>query len=146
MKEEKYSPYSQCCGRPMHYASAANCNYDNSCLIEYPYTMEACIKNRQPDCMAKAVIPSITVETADGITNLANCFVHVTETNTTFYVDDKHRIMIVWAGPVEVEAYDYEANELGLRSQDCYTTIDGQYAHIHFDKEGIAHIMSVQEV
>ena len=54
--------------------------------------------------MATAVIPSITVETVDGITNLANCFVHVTSTNTTYYVDDKHRPMMIWAGDVEVQA------------------------------------------
>lgn len=122
------------------------CNFCDSCFEEYKYTMPACIRNQAPDCKAKAVIPSITVQTVDGITDLANCFVHVTNINTTFYVDDKHRVMITWAGPVEIAAYDIETNALNLRSQDCYTTIDGQYAHIHFDKEGIAHIMSVQEV
>ena len=121
------------------------CNFCDSCFEEYKYTMPACIRNQAPDCKAKAVIPSITVETVDGLTNLANCFVHVTDINTTFYVDDKHRIMIIWAGPVEVEAYDYETNERGFRSQDCYTTIDGHYTHIHFDREGVAHIMSIQE-
>lgn len=65
--------------------------------------MPACIRNKQPDCTAKAVIPSITVETVDGLTNLANCFVHVTSNNTTYYVDDKHRPMMVWAGDVEVD-------------------------------------------
>ena len=72
-------------------------------MNEYKYTMPACIRNKQPDCTAKAVIPSITVETVDGLTNLANCFVHVTSTNTTYYVDDKHRPMMVWAGNVEVD-------------------------------------------
>ena len=65
--------------------------------------MPACIRNKQPDCTAQAVIPSITVETVDGITNLANCFVHVTSTNTTYYIDDKHRPMMIWAGPMEVD-------------------------------------------
>jgi hypothetical protein len=65
--------------------------------------MPACIRNKQPDCTAKAVIPSITVDTIDGITNLANCFVHVTSNNTTYYIDDKHRPIITWAGDVEVE-------------------------------------------
>lgn len=65
--------------------------------------MPACIRNKQPDCTAQAVIPSITVETVDGITNLANCFVHVTSTNTTYYIDDKHRPMMIWTGPIEVD-------------------------------------------
>lgn len=91
--------------------------------------MEACIRNQQPDCKAKAVIPSVTVETTDGLTNLANCFVHVTSINTTFYIDDKHRPMITWAGNVEVELpSDVTTNEelqefvrsFNLRSQSLY--------------------------
>ena len=103
MKNDKYSSYSTCCGRPMHYATQPNCGYNDCIMQEYPYAMPACIKKKQPDCLAKAVIPAITVETVDGITDLANCFVHVTNINTTFYVDDKHRPMITWAGPVEVD-------------------------------------------
>lgn len=87
----------------MHYATAPKCNYNNCCMNEYKYTMPACIRNKQPDCTAKAVIPSITVDTVDGLTNLANCFVHVTSNNTTYYIDDKHRPMITWAGNVEVD-------------------------------------------
>ena len=146
MKEEKYSPYSQCCGRPMHYAPKPKCNYNSCCLNEYHYTMPACIRNKQPDCLAKAVIPSITVDTTDGITNLANCFVHVTGINTTFYIDDKHRPMIIWAGPVEIEDYDIVENELGLRSQTCYTTMPGVagLVEIYFDKHGVGHVMETE--
>ena len=85
-----------------------------------------------------AVIPSITVDSTDGITELANCFVHVTTINTTYYVDDKHRIMLVWAGPVEATGYDTEANPSGLRSQFCFT--DG--VMYYFDKQGVAHLIS----
>lgn len=81
-----------------------NCTKSFTTISEYPCKQPACIRNKQPDCMATAVIPSITVETVDGITNLANCFVHVTSTNTTYYVDDKHRPMMIWAGDVEVQA------------------------------------------
>lgn len=103
MMNEKYnSPNSSCCGRPFVYSTTPKCNYNNCCLNEYKYKMPACIRNKNPDCTAQAVIPSITVETTDGLTNLANCFVHVTSINTTFYVDDKHRPMITWAGDVEV--------------------------------------------
>lgn len=102
MNENYNTPNSSCCGRPMAYSAKPQCKYNDCCLSEYNYTMPACIRNKQPDCTAKAVIPSITVETMDGITNLANCFVHVTSINTTFYIDDKHRPMITWAGNVEV--------------------------------------------
>ena len=152
MEKEKYSPYSQCCGRPMHYAPKPKCNYNSCCLNEYHYTMPACIRNKQPDCLAKAVIPSITVETTDGITNLANCFVHVAGINTTFYIDDKHRPMIIWAGSVEKdwplnkteEEYNQMllANELGLKSQHIYykyINTDTQTREIldfYYDKNG----------
>lgn len=152
MEKEKYSPYSQCCGRPMHYAPKPKCNYNSCCLNEYRYTMPACIRNKQPDCLAKAVIPSVTVETVDGITNLANCFVHVTGINTTFYIDDKHRPMIVWAGDVEMEIPEgateeevmgmIHANERGLKSQylllrhiDEETQVKFIWA-IYYDKNG----------
>lgn len=130
-----------CCGRPMHYNTAPKCNYNSCCMNEYAYKQKACIRNKQPDCEAQAVIPSITVETVDGITNLANCFVHVSSTNTTYYVDDKHRVMITWAGPVEIDGYDVNNNPLNLRSQTLYTDIDGAYLEIYFDKNGIPHSM-----
>ena len=119
------------------------CNFCDSCFEEYKYTMPACIRNQAPDCKAKAVIPSVTTQTVDGLTNLANCFVHVTDINTTFYVDDKHRPMIIWAGPVEIDAYDIETNELGLRSQTCYTTMPGAFGlvEVYFDKRGVGHVM-----
>lgn len=146
MEKEKYSPYSQCCGRPMHYAPKPKCNYNSCCMNEYHYTMPACIRNKQPDCLAKAVIPSITVDTTDGITNLANCFVHVTGINTTFYIDDKHRPMIIWAGPVEIESYDIVTNELGLRGQTCYTTMSGTVGivEVYFDRQGVGHVMGME--
>ncbi|MEE0871009.1 MAG: hypothetical protein U0L52_06550, partial [Bacteroidaceae bacterium] len=36
---------------------------------------------------------------------------------TTFYIDDKHRPIITWAGPVEYDNYDLALNSLDLRSQ-----------------------------
>lgn len=119
-----------------------DCNCKKSFVVnEYPCKKAACIRNKTPDCKAAAVIPSVTVETSSGITNLANCFVHVTNINTTFYVDDKHRIMITWAGPVEIDGYDMDTNPLGLRSQFCFS--DGTMAY--FDKQGVAHIIGTEE-
>lgn len=67
-----------------------------------------------------AVIPTVVVETTESLKELADCFVHVANINTTFYIDDKHRMIITWAGPVEVDGYDYENNPLKLRSQVVY--------------------------
>lgn len=81
-----------------------------------------------------AVIPAVTVEDVSGIKNLADCFVHVANINTTFYIDDKHRMMITWAGPVEADNYDYENNPLGLRSQMVYDFANNRA--IYFNKVG----------
>ena len=149
------SYYDNCekCGRRFAPVTPG-CNYCNSCMQEFPCAMPACIKNKQPDCLAKAVIPAVTVEKADGITNLANCFVHVTENNTTYYIDDKHRPMITWAGPVDIEHYDYINNPLNLRSQTCFClvsvrmTIGGTAraplilpGEVYFDSQGHYHVV-----
>lgn len=146
MNENYNTPNSGCCGRPMHYDTTPKCKYNDCCMNEYAYRQKACIRNKQPDCEAQAVIPSITLETVDGLTNLANCFVHVTGINTTFYIDDKHRPMIIWAGPVEIDAYNIEANELGLRSQTCYTTLPGVVGlvEVYFDRLGAGHVMGME--
>lgn len=96
-----------------------NCNCKKQCRCgqEYGRMVAAGIRNVAPSCKDKAVIPSITVERTDGMKGLSDCFVHVTTTNTTFYIDDKGRTTIIWAGPVEVNSYDFAANPLKLRSQ-----------------------------
>ena len=129
----------------MSYAPENKCKFNDCCLSENCGCALGCIKKDADPCKAKAVIPSITVDTVEGITNLANCFVHVTTINTTFYVDDKHRPMIVWAGPVEVNNYDIEANELNLRSQFCFTTVNGVFTEVYFDKQGVGHIIGTEE-
>lgn len=129
----------------MSYAPENKCKFNDCCLSETCGCALGCIKKDADPCKAKAVIPSITVDTVEGITNLANCFVHVTTINTTFYVDDKHRPMIVWAGPVEVGNYDIEANELNLRSQFCLTTVNGIFTEVYFDKQGVGHIIGTEE-
>ena len=93
-----------------------------------------------PKC-PQAVIPIVTVENKSGIKKLSGCFVHVVNINTTFYIDDKRRITIVWAGPVEVENYDYETNELGLRSQVAYDL--GTNKAIYFTKTGAYRIIEM---
>lgn len=125
--EETYSTCNSC-GRPFPKAKpcACSCNFG---LGEYRQKVKGCIRNKNPECPYNCVIASVTVETVDGIKNLADCFAHVTNINTTFYIDDKHRIMTVWAGPVEMDYPNLTQeemtqylldNELGLRSQFLY--------------------------
>ena len=108
-----------------------------------------------PECPYQAIIPSVTVETVSNLGDLADCFVHVININTTFYIDDKHRITLIWAGPVEMdwpadltpeEATQYLIdNHLGLRSQHLYLkgvdsgTQTTQIDTFYYDKTGKAY-------
>lgn len=122
------------CGRPMQYATEPKCNYCTPCMSEYCGCKLGRIKEMEPTCDSTAVIPSITVESVEGITNLANCFVHVNDINTTFYVDDKHRVMIVWAGPVDMPGYDMEENP--NKYKDQIVTDIGKGLAVIYDKHG----------
>lgn len=147
MDKEEYYNTCEKCGRPFPKAKpcSCSCNFGTS---EYKHKAKACIRNKNPECPYNAVIPSVTVETTDGISNLADCFVHVTSINTTFYIDDKHRIMTIWAGPVELdipteatlEEYEELIKGTGLRSQYLfakYTDGTTKYVSVYyFDKNG----------
>lgn len=89
------------CGRSFHVTTSNPSCFaqDTSCGCK----QKACIRKKQPDCESTAVIPAITVDTASGIANVANCLVHVIDINTTFYVDELHRPMLIWAGDVETD-------------------------------------------
>ena len=95
-------------------------------------------------CRSAAVIPVLTVQTVDGIKNVASCFVHVLENNTTYYVDDKHRIIITWAGPVEFDNYDYANNPLKLRSQQVWDFKNNRV--IYYNKIGEYRLSTLTEV
>lgn len=90
---------------------------------------------------SSAVIPVLTVDTVDGIKNVAACFVHVMQNNTTYYIDDKSRIITVWAGPVEYEDYDYEANPFKLRSQQVWDFKNDRI--IYYNKVGDYRIATI---
>lgn len=75
--------------------------------------------NTPPECPV-AYIPVLSVEREENLKGLAGCFVHVGANNTTYYIDGRSRMITAWAGPVEVDFYDYEKNPLGLRSQTVY--------------------------
>lgn len=150
MDKEEYYNTCEKCGRPFPKAKpcSCSCNFGTS---EYKHKAKACIRNKNPECPYNAVIPSVTVETTDGISNLADCFVHVTSINTTFYIDDKHRIMTIWAGPVETtvpedvqteEQFEEFIKSFGLRSQYLYVKVHDSdnnqdvYQAFFFDKTG----------
>lgn len=92
---------------------------------------------------SSAVIPVLTVETADGIKNVAGCFVHVMQSNTTYYIDDKSRIITVWAGPVEYGDYDYENNPYNLRSQQVWDFKNNRI--IYYNKVGSYRLGAITE-
>lgn len=152
-EEKKYSPYSQCCGRPMRYAPPKpQCNWPCGPTSECCGCALGRIKKNADPCKSCCVIPSITVDTTDGLTNLANCLVHVTSINTTFYIDSQHRPMIIWAGNVEVDLptdvetqgqFDAFINSFDLRSQFLYVKFENSETpskrvvdSFYFDKTG----------
>lgn len=128
---------TQCnsCGRPMAYCSCGGCNKCSGIkFCEYGEKKCGCIRNQKPECPYTAVIPSVTVEDVSNIKDLADCFVHVSSINTTFYIDDKHRIMTIWQGPVEIKDYDVEENPLNLRGQMMFDYDNNRI--VYFDKQG----------
>lgn len=106
--------------------SNCNCNC-NDCKCEHKHTCSCKarryagqIKQVEPTCPPTAIIPLVVVDDVSNLKALSACFAHVSNINTTFYIDDKSRLAITWAGPVEQDDYDYEANPLNLRSQTLY--------------------------
>jgi len=85
----------------------------------------------------------MVVEHADNLKDLCDTFVHVSDLNTTFYIDDKHRTIITWAGPVEYDNYDLATNSLGLRSQFLIDFANERGAY--YDKTGNYQIFNFGE-
>ena len=91
-----------------------------------PYVPARFERGADPQCPPVAVIPVLEVLTRENLKDLSACLVHVDENNTTYYIDHQHRIIQVWAGPVEVDDYDYQNNPLGLRSQEVWDFKNGR--------------------
>lgn len=85
----------------------------------------------------------MVVEHADNLKDLCDTFVHVSDLNTTFYIDDKHHTIITWAGPVEVDDYDYVNNPLGLRSQMLYDFQNNRA--VYYNKNGAYRLITLTE-
>lgn len=116
--KETYYRTCESCGRPMAYCKGQCCGKPKGCQCrEYGPSVCGAIRQCEPKCPFTATIPSVVVEHADSLKDLCNTFVHVSDINTTFYIDDKHRPIITWAGPVEYDNYDLALNSLDLRSQ-----------------------------
>lgn len=145
MNENNTSTQCTKCGRPMTYCKdKCGCKPKcNSCCREYGPRVAGCIRQKQPECPYRAVIPAVTIETKDNINELADCFVRVANINTTFYIDDKHRVIIIWAGPVEVNNYDYQNNPLGLRSQWAYDFANN--LGIYYNAQGVYRTIELTE-
>lgn len=117
------------------------------CMKKVP----GCVRVQQPKCPFIAVIPTVTVEDITGLKELADCFVHVLNINTTYYIDDKHRIITIWQGPVEVdlpadvqteEQWNAFVKSFNLRSQFLYIKFINQSQvriidSFYFDKTGV---------
>ena len=98
---------------------------------EYKGTMPACFEKGLPRCPAEAVIPTMTVETDEGIKKLSNTVVHVVQNNATYYVDDKHRITEICTEPVERNDYDFDNNPEGFRGQIVFDYATNRAAYFN---------------
>lgn len=140
MNDNEYYKSCDHCGRPMVYCKGQCCGKTQGCQCkEYGPKVCGAIRPGEPKCPYQAVIPSLTVESVSNLKDLADCFVHVSDINTTFYIDDKHRIMTTWAGLVSVEDYDFDANPLNLRGQWAYDAKNDIAAV--YDKQGNAMVL-----
>lgn len=145
MNDNEYYKSCDHCGRPMVYCKGQCCGKTQGCQCkEYGPKVCGAIRPGEPKCPYQAVIPSLTVESVSNLKDLADCFVHVSDINTTFYIDDKHRIMTTWAGLVSVDDYDFEANPLNLRSQIAYDAKNNKAAI--YDKQGVNYIFQISDI
>lgn len=129
----------------MRYCKGQCCGKTKGCQCqEYCGKVCGAIRPGEPKCPPQAVIPSLTVESVSNLKDLADCFVHVSDINTTFYIDDKHRIMTTWAGLVSVEDYDFTANPLNLRGQIAYDAKNNTAAI--YDKQGANYIFQISDI
>ena len=144
MNDNEYYKSCDHCGRPMVYCKGQCCGKTQGCQCkEYGPKVCGAIRPGEPKCPYQAVIPSLTVESVSNLKDLADCFVHVSDINTTFYIDDKHRITTTWAGPVEVDNYDYANNPLGLRSQMLYDFQNNRA--VYYNKSGAYRLIALTE-
>lgn len=110
---------------------------------ELPQKVQGCFRVKQPKCPFAAVIPTLTVEDISGVKSLADCLVHVSNINTTIYIDDKHRYIVTFAGPVFIDGYNYQENPLRLAGQVCYDFSNNRA--IVYNKQGNYRLIELGE-
>lgn len=131
------------CGRPMSYCNG-NCQKCKDVkFTEYCGKASGCFREKQPGCPLQAAIPTVTVQSMSNLNELADCLVHVTDINTTLYIDDKHRPVVTWAGPVDIPGYDLSRNPRNLRNQIVMDSVAGTAAI--YNTKGKAYIFGIEE-
>lgn len=134
---EGYKGYFGLCSMGMGYnKSMYNCTECNM-------RIGAIKKVDRVKCPHECIIPLVSVENADGIKNLAACYVHVLSTNTTYYIDERGRAIITWQGDVFVDDYDYQNNPLGLRAQKVYDFANNR--EIIYNAQGAYRLLTLTE-
>lgn len=88
-------------------------------------------------CCQPEITSVVTVQSVAGIKGLNNCFVHVLDNNTVYYVDSQHHTTVVSSQVVELTEYDSEKNPLNLRNQIAYDT--KRELLTYFDNSGLPH-------
>lgn len=130
------------CGRPMAYCNEGNCGAQ-TCQCKKNFCCGSIQQKATASCPDGAVIPSITVEKMDQIKSIYGSFVHVAENNNTLYIDEDGRAIITWAGPVEIDDYNYSLNPLNLRSQTVYDFKNNRA--IYFNRIGKYRLITLRE-
>lgn len=100
------------------------------------------LRVQRPKCPLIAQIATLVVEDISGVKELADCLVHVSNINTTIYVDAQHRYIVTYAGPVFINDYAYTTNPLKLRAQACYDFKNNRA--IIYDKTGSYKLITLQ--
>lgn len=97
-------------------------------------------KDIKLNCPYLAVIPSQTVDTVSQTTGIQNALVHITDINTTVYIDDKFRQTIISVGEIEIPDYDYQNNPRKIKGQ---TVVDFENSRtIRYDRTGTNYIVT----
>lgn len=128
------------CGRPMAYCTEGNCGRP-TCQCQKNSCCGSVQQKTTASCPDGAVIPSITVDRMDQIKGIYGSFVHVAENNNTLYIDENGRVIITWAGPINVPDYDMAGNPNNYRDQ-IVTDTDKKRAAI-YDKSGIGYMFAL---
>lgn len=84
-----------------------------------------------------------SVQNVQGIKALKNTFVHVTDINTVFFVDNQRRITTICTMPIYQDKYDYQNNPLNLRGQIVYDFKNNRA--IVYDNKGDYRLINLQE-